>query len=130
MQSEGKLGQVVMAPEVLLTIVRETVLSTEGVVCLHRQWPENITKLLGIHRAAEGISIHAEGGALTVDIHIVAHIDAQMLSLGRTLQSAVARSIEDIAGLNIEAINIHIEDVAADVVVEGEEKEEHEDEAA
>jgi uncharacterized alkaline shock family protein YloU len=111
MQSESSVGKVVMAPEVLLTIVRETVLSTEGVLRLHSTWPTNIGRLLGVNSATQGISIHVQGEALTIDVHIVARIDAQMLTLGRTLQSAVARSIQDIAGLNIEAINVHIEDV-------------------
>lgn len=111
MEAESKLGTVTIAPEVLLTIVRQTALSVDGVVRLHGKWPENIGQLLGIQTAAEGIAVHIEEGALIIDVHIVARPDAQMVALGRELQEAICRSIEDIAGLDINAINVHIEDV-------------------
>lgn len=111
MESERELGKVVVAPEVLLTIVRQTALETEGVARLYGKWPEHLGKLLGIHTAAEGIGIQIEGDVLTIDIHIVAKADAQMLQLGRSLQQAIARAIHELVGLEVKAVNVHIEDV-------------------
>ena len=111
MQADSRLGKVTVAPEVLLTIVQQTVLSTDGVVRLYGKWPENIGKLLGIQTAKEGIGVQIENDALIVDVHIVAEVDTQMLKLGRTLQDEICRSIKDIVGLEIKAVNIHIEDV-------------------
>ena len=37
--------------------------------------------------------------------------EAQMLELGRRLQQAICRSVEEIVGLDVRAVNIHIEDV-------------------
>jgi len=111
MQSDSKLGKVTVAPEVLLTIVQQTAHSIDGVVRLYGKWPENIGKLLGIQTAMEGIGVQVENDALVVDVHIVADPDAQMLELGRELQQAICRSIEDIVGLEVKAVNIHIEDV-------------------
>jgi uncharacterized alkaline shock family protein YloU len=113
MEADSKLGRVIVAPEVLLTIVRQTVLSSEGVTRLHRTWPENIGKFLGIQSVAEGMRVQIADEALIVDVHVVADPEAQMLDLGRRLQHAICRSIEDIVGLDVRAVNIHIEEVDA-----------------
>jgi len=111
MEAERKMGTVTVAPEVLLTIVRQTALSVDGVMRLYGKWPDNIGQLLGIETTAEGIAVQVNDSKLVVDVHIVADADAQMVQLGRTLQDAVCRSIQDIVGLDIQAINVHIEDV-------------------
>jgi len=118
MQADSRLGKVVVAPEVLVTIVQQTVLATPGVVKLHGHWPENIGKLFGIHTVGEGVAIQVDNDALIIDVHVVADMDAQMLELGRALQQAINRSITDIAGLEVKAVNIHIEDVEQPVAEE------------
>ena len=67
--------------------------------------------MLGIHGVAEGLAIQVEGDTLVVDVHLVVDAHAQMLQLGRTLQAAIRRAIEDLVGLEVRAINVHIEDV-------------------
>ena len=111
MQANGELGRVTVAPEVLLTIVRQTTLSVDGVARLYATWPENIGKLFGIHTATEGIGVQIENEELIIDVHIVADPEAQMVELGRELQREISRSIEEIVGLNVRAVNVHIEDV-------------------
>ncbi len=111
MQSEGKLGRVTVAPEVLITIVQQTVLATPGVARLSGTWPENLGKLLGIHDVAEGLAIVVEDDTLVVDAHVVANAQAQMLQLGRAIQDEVHRAISDLVGLSVKAVNVHIEDV-------------------
>jgi len=111
MQADSRLGRVIVAPEVLLTIVRQTVLSTEGVARLYSKWPENLGKLLGIQTVAEGLSVQIIDQSLIVEAHVVADPEAQMLELGRRLQQAICRSVEEIVGLDVRAVNIHIEDV-------------------
>jgi uncharacterized alkaline shock family protein YloU len=39
MEAEKKLGKVTLAPEVLLTIVEQAVLETDGVSRLYGKWP-------------------------------------------------------------------------------------------
>jgi uncharacterized alkaline shock family protein YloU len=111
MQAESKLGRVTVAPEVLLTIIQKTVLSVDGVARLYSTWPENIGKLLGIRSVAEGLAVEVQGDTLVVDVHVVAGAQAQMLQLGRVIQDAIRRAIEDLVGLSVKGVNVHIEDV-------------------
>jgi uncharacterized alkaline shock family protein YloU len=111
MQSDAKLGRVSVAPEVLLTIVREAAMGTEGVARLHGSFPESIGKMLGFATAAPGISIQIMDRQLIVDLHVISQPEEAMLQLGHRLQSTVGRSIRDIVGLEVQAVNVYIEDV-------------------
>ena len=111
MQAESKLGHVMVAPEVLLTIIQKTALSTPGVARLYSSWPESIGVLLGIRSVAEGLAVEVVDDTLVVDIHIVAAPQAQMLALGRTLQEEIRRAIQELVGLSVKEVNVHIEDV-------------------
>jgi len=46
-----------------------------------------------------------------VDIHIIAGAQAQMLELGRALQEGIRRAVNDLVGLSVKAVNVHIEDI-------------------
>ena len=48
---------------------------------------------------------------LTVDLHVVAESEANLLRLGQALQSEVSRAIQDMVGMEVLAVNVHIHDV-------------------
>jgi uncharacterized alkaline shock family protein YloU len=108
---EENLGSVTVAPEVLLSLVRLTALATPGVARLYAGMPTGVRRLLS-GKAAEGIKIEIEDHTVAIDLYIVAEPDAQMLTLGQTLQHEINRAINDVVGMPVKEINIHIEDIA------------------
>jgi len=108
---EDNLGSVTVAPEVLLSLVRLTALATPGVARLYAGMPTGVRRLFS-GKAAEGIKIEIEDHTVAIDLYIVAEPDAQMLILGQTLQHEINRAINDVVGMPVKEINIHIEDIA------------------
>jgi uncharacterized alkaline shock family protein YloU len=108
---EENLGNVTVAPEVLLSLVRLTALATPGVARLYAGMPSGVHRLFS-GKVAEGIKIEIEDHSVTIDLYIVAEPDAQMLTLGQTLQREINRAIHDVVGMPVKEVNIHIEDVA------------------
>jgi uncharacterized alkaline shock family protein YloU len=108
---EENLGSVTVAPEVLLSLVRLTALATPGVARLYAGMPTGVRRLFS-GKAAEGIKIEIEDHTVAIDLYIVAEPDAQMLILGQTLQHEINRAINDVVGMPVKEINIHIEDIA------------------
>jgi uncharacterized alkaline shock family protein YloU len=108
---EENLGTVTVAPEVLLALVRLTALATPGVARLSSENPSGVQRLFK-GRASEGIQIEIEDHAVTIDLFIVAKPDVQMLPLGQALQREVSRAIQDVVGMPVKEINVHIDDVA------------------
>ncbi|MDE3088059.1 MAG: Asp23/Gls24 family envelope stress response protein [Chloroflexota bacterium] len=108
---EENLGTVTIAPEVLLALVRLTALATPGVARLSNENPSGVHRLFN-GKASAGIQIEIEDHAVSIDLFVVAEPDVQMLPLGQTLQHEVSRAIQDVVGMPVKEINIHIDDVA------------------
>ncbi len=108
---EEHLGNVTIAPEVLVQLVRLTALATPGVARLVPTLTGNVRRLFG-GKTGEGIEIEIEDNSVTIDLYIVAEPDAQMLPLGQTLQREISRAVQDVVGMPVKEVNIHIEDVA------------------
>jgi len=100
-------GKITIDPEVLETIARMTTLAVPGVARLTA--PLGIQRMLGLKDGIQ-IAIHADR-TVTVNLHVVVESGRNMLALGRQIQSEVTRAIEDIAGMEVEAVNVYIEDV-------------------
>jgi len=101
-------GRVTIAPDVLIAIARLTTLSVPGVV---RLVP---TGLQGFLRrgAPEGVLVQVSGDYVRFDLFIVADADTNLYQVGHKIQAEVARATRDMVGMDIEAINVHIQDVA------------------
>jgi uncharacterized alkaline shock family protein YloU len=56
-----------------------------------------------------GLSIKDE--LVTIDLHVVAEPEANLLRLGQTLQNEVSRAIQDMVGMEVLTVNVHIHDV-------------------
>ena len=114
---EESLGRVTIAPEVLVTIARLTALSIPGVARLSRTWAGNVIRFLGRlvaterHIAGQGVKIEVEDDSVSVDLYIIAEPDVNMLELGHSIQAEVARAIDNMVGMHVREVNIHIQDV-------------------
>lgn len=106
-----KLGKVTIAPGVLLTIVRLTALSVPGVTRMSGNLTGSVNRFLGRAHVDEGVSLLVEDDMVTVDLHIVVDAEANMLKVGRNIQSEVARAISDMVGMGVKQVNVHIENV-------------------
>ena len=108
---EENLGNVTIAPEVLVQLVRLTTLATPGVARFAPNFPNQMRRLFG-GKSGEGIEIAIQDHSVSIDVYIVAEPDALMLPLGHELQREISRAIQDVVGMPVTEINIHIEDVA------------------
>ena len=108
---EEKLGKVIIAPGVLVTIARLTTLSTPGVVRMSAGWTDSMGRLLRRRGPGDGVRIEVEDNTVSVDLYIVVEQDVDMLKLSQQIQTEVSRAIHDMVGMEAKEINIHIEDV-------------------
>jgi uncharacterized alkaline shock family protein YloU len=57
------------------------------------------------------VEIAVEDQAVTADLYIVAQQHVNLLEMSRQIQASVTRAIQEIVGLRVWAVNIHIQDV-------------------
>lgn len=103
---QPSVGKITVAPEVLETIVRLTALAVPGVARLIP--PPGVARLL----RHDGVQVTVIGNTVHAEVHIIADPDVNLLRLGRHIQAEVTRAIQDLVGMEVEAVDVYIEDVA------------------
>ena len=120
---EEDLGKVTIAPNVLVTIVQKTTLLEPGVAQLADAVP-GVKRLLGLHTVGRGVEVHVSDNRVTVDVYLIARRGVDLLRMGRALQGQITRAIQDIVGMDVREVNIHIEDVATELSQDTDQKRE------
>ncbi len=111
---DERLGTTTIAPNVLVTIVQKTADSVPGIAQLSDRVP-GVKRWLGLHTVGQGVEVNVLSNRVGVDIYLVAKRDVDLLQMGRNLQVQVTRAIQDIVGMDVREINVHIEDVETDL---------------
>ena len=102
-------GKTTVAPEVLLAIARMAALDVPGVYAMHPR-PGGVNRLLK-RGVGEGVCLNIEDNVVDVDLYLVLEHDVNLRQVSREVQKAVARAIEEMVGMTVGHINVHIEDI-------------------
>jgi uncharacterized alkaline shock family protein YloU len=111
---DENLGKVTIAPNVLVTIVQKTTAAEPGVAQLYDSIP-GVKRLLGFHTVGRGVEVSVTDNMVTVDVYLIARRAVDLLQMGRSLQNQITSAIQDIVGMEVREVNIHIEDIATEL---------------
>ncbi len=111
----NRLGAVRISPQVLATSARLATMAVPGVVTMHRDLPSDVDRWLKGKSAGDGVRIQVVDDAVSVDLHIIAAKNVNLYELGREIQARVSRAIQEMIGMPVLAVNVHIEDVQVSV---------------
>ncbi len=106
---ENMQGKTTVSPEVLTTIARLSALSVPGVSRL-----APVTG--GVNRffkrgAGDGVRIETEENSVYVDMHLILQQDVNIREVSRNVQQNVTRAIQEMVGMDVGHVNIHVEDI-------------------
>jgi len=107
--TENNQDKTTVAPEVLTTIAKLTALSVPGV--------SQVAPVSGgVNRffkrgTGDGVRIEAEDNTVYIDMHLILKEDVNIREVSRNVQQDVTRAIEEMVGMEVGTINIHIEDI-------------------
>jgi uncharacterized alkaline shock family protein YloU len=102
-------GTTTIAPGVLVTIARLSALGVEGVAGM-AHIPSGMNRLLR-RGSGEGVEIRVDNSCVSVDLYLILERDTYVRDVGKKVQVEVARAIEDMVGMKVKRIDIHIEDI-------------------
>ena len=106
--TDERLGAVTIHPSVLVTIARLSAVSVPRVCRMSGRAPGRI---LGAGTTGEGTRVVVEDHAVTVDLYVIVDSGASMLEVGRAVQGGVTRAIQEMVGMPVREVNVHIDDV-------------------
>ncbi len=96
-------GRVTVAQEVISTIVRLTTIGVEGV--------SRFGGRPGLGRSSDGVHIAVKDNQVEVDVYVIVKPETNMREVATQIQSDIARSIEEMVGMQVSTVNVHIQDV-------------------
>ena len=102
-------GKITVSPEVLLEIIEQAALYTEGVVSM-ASVPPRVDRLFRRLVVADGIQLEIHDDSVTVDLYLIVRA-VDLIALSNRAQKEVIRAMEKLVGLQVKAVNVHIEDV-------------------
>jgi uncharacterized alkaline shock family protein YloU len=109
-------GKTTVSPDVLITITRLSALSVLGVSRM-AQVPGGVNRLFkrGI---GDGVRIEVKDNVVRADLYLILKPDVNIREVSRNVQNQVARALQEMVGMEIGGIEIHIEDIDMDTDVE------------
>ncbi len=102
-------GKTTVAPDVIVTIARMAATSVPGVSRL-AAIPARVNRLFrrGLH---EGVLIEVRENTVFAELYLVYKQDVNIREVSRNVQQQVARAVQEMVGMEIGRIDIHIEDI-------------------
>jgi len=103
------IGKTTIAPEVLVSIAKLTTLDVTGVS--HLTTPIGNIGHFFNRSASDGVRILVEENTVYIDLFIVLKRDVNIREVSHTIQSRVTRAIQEMVGMEVGRVNIHVEDI-------------------
>jgi uncharacterized alkaline shock family protein YloU len=107
--SDLNQGKTTVAPDVLVTIARMSALSVPGVRKM-AQVSGGVNRLFkrGIQ---DGVRIEVEDNTIVASLYLILKKDVNIREVSRNVQTQVARALQEMVGMDVGEVEIHIEDI-------------------
>lgn len=98
-----------VAPEVLTTIASLSALEVAG-VSRFAEVTGGVNRLFK-RGTSNGVRIEAKDNIVFVDLHLILKQDINIREVSRNVQQNVTRAIQEMVGMDVAEVNVHIEDI-------------------
>jgi uncharacterized alkaline shock family protein YloU len=107
--SDSNQGKTTIAPDVLVTIARMAALSVPGVRRM-AQVSGGVNRLFK-RGVSDGVRIEVEDNTIVASLYLILKKDVNIREVGRNVQGQVARALQEMVGMDVGEVEIHIEDI-------------------
>ena len=111
MTDTEQIGKIKFSDEAISMIVHSASLGVQGVVSFTGGLTEGFQNVLKKKNYGKGIKIEITEDQATVDIHLIVEFGYRIPDIATNIQSQVKQDVQAMTGLNVSAVNIHIEGI-------------------
>jgi uncharacterized alkaline shock family protein YloU len=112
MTEQFQQGKTTVSPDILVTIVRLSALSVPGVSRM-AYVPGGVNRLFK-RGTGDGVRIAVEDNVVVANLYLILKKNVNIREVSRNVQHQVARALQEMVGMDIGGIDIHIEDIEED----------------
>jgi len=113
-----------IADDVIATIAGKSALEVNGVYSMSGGFAGGISEVFGKKSYTKGIKVDNNEKGLKIDVNIIVEYGARIPDVAYEIQSRVKKAVENMTGLKIEEVNVHIQGVNTEAQKNEEKKEE------
>ena len=112
-----------IADDVVATIAGKATLEVKGVYSMSGGFAGGISEVFGKKSYTKGIKVDNAEKGLKIDVNIIVEYGSRIPDVAYEIQNKVKKSIENMTGLNVEEVNVHIQGVNTEITKNEENKE-------
>ncbi|MBX4149653.1 alkaline-shock protein [Paenibacillus sp. LC231] len=105
------IGEIQIAPEVIEVIAGLATVEVRGVAGMSGGFAGGIAELLGRKNLSKGVKVEVGQREAAVDVSVIVEYGHRLPEVAGEIQRNVKRSIENMTGLTVIEVNVHIHDV-------------------
>ncbi len=110
----SSIGEVMIADDVIATIAGLAATEVEGVSAMQGNVTNELVGKLGMKNLTKGVRIKVTEAGVAVDLSIQMRYGYSIPKTCKTIQEKVKAAIENMVGLSVEVVNVHIVGVDTD----------------
>ena len=100
-----------IADDVIATIAGKAASEVAGVYSMSGGFAGGISEVFGKKSYTKGIKVDNNEKGLKIDVNIIVEYGARIPDVAYEIQNRVKKAVENMTGLNIEEVNVHIQGV-------------------
>ena len=105
--------------DVIAVIAGVAVSEVQGVASMSGGFAGGITEVLsGKKNLAKGIKVDISEKNVKIDVNIIVEYGSRIPDVAFEIQNRVKKAVENMTGLNVEEVNVHVQGVNTDAVLE------------
>lgn len=113
-----------ISSDVVAVIAGVAVSEVQGVSGMSGGFAGGITEVLsGKKNLAKGIKVDIDEGTAKIDVNIIVEYGSRIPDVAFEIQNRVKKSVENMTGLKVEEVNVHVQGVNTDAVMNEKEEE-------
>ena len=103
-------GRVEVAESAIVTIVREAVIGSYGIVDLApRSLGSSLVHRLGFGNEARGIEVSVDGTRVAIEVSVVVEYGLPIFTVASNVMQTVTFHVERTLGLDVEHVNVNVD---------------------
>lgn len=110
--TDETMGNIKISVDVVSKIASIAASEIEGVSGMYSSFVEGVAQRLGAKKnASQGVRVDIADNSAEIDLYLVVMYGVKIPELAWNVQEKVKQSVEEMTGLTVEAVNIHIESI-------------------
>lgn len=109
--TDEPIGNIKISVEVVAKIAGIAASEIDGVSAMHRSFVGGVAQKLGKKNSSQGVKVEITEDMTTIDLYLVVEYGVKIPELAWNVQESVKTNVESMTGLNVAAVNIHIEGI-------------------